>query len=248
MRKKIIAGNWKMNKNLGETLEFLEELKKHDLDRSVEAVICAPFLVLHELKKQGEGIVKSGAENMYYEENGAYTGEISATMLKEAGMDYVILGHSERREYFEETDEIVNKKTKKALATGLIPIVCVGETLEEREGGKMKEVVSSQVEKSLSSLSKEEMGRIVIAYEPVWAIGTGKTASSEQANEMIAFIRQELNKHFGEVSSEVSILYGGSVKPENIKELMAQSDIDGALVGGAALKADSFVQLINYKE
>lgn len=247
MRKKIIAGNWKMNKNLQDSLDFVKELGTYRLDESVEAVLCTPFHVLYELGRASKQVV-TGAQNMHYEDDGAYTGEISATMLKDTGARYVILGHSERRQYFSETDEVVNKKVKKALTSELTPILCVGETLEEREAKKLWDIVSEQVQRGMRNLSADEAKKVVIAYEPIWAIGTGKTATSEEANSMTSFIREELKKMFGEVAEEVSILYGGSVKPENIKEIMAQSDIDGALVGGAALKADSFVKLVNYKE
>lgn len=247
MRKKIIAGNWKMNKNLKDSLDFVKELETHPLDESIEAVLCAPFHVLYELGRASKHMV-TGAQNMHYEDDGAYTGELSATMVKDTGASYVILGHSERRQYFFETDEVVNKKVKKALSSDLIPILCVGETLEEREGERLWTVISEQVQKGMKDLSADQAKKVVIAYEPIWAIGTGKTATSKEANDMIVFIRKEIEKMFGEVAKEVSILYGGSVKPENIKEIMAQSDIDGALVGGAALKADSFVKLVNYKE
>ncbi|MDO4792827.1 MAG: triose-phosphate isomerase [Filifactor alocis] len=247
MRKKIIAGNWKMNKNLQDSLDFVKELGVHRLDESVEAVLCAPFHVLYELGKASKQVA-TGAQNMYYEDDGAYTGELSATMLKDTGARYVILGHSERRQYFSETDEVVNRKVKKALSCDLTPIMCVGETLEEREGEQLWTVISEQVQKGMRDLSADEAKKVVIAYEPIWAIGTGKTATSKEANDMTVFIRGELKKMFGEIAEEVSILYGGSVKPENIKEIMAQSDIDGALVGGAALKVNSFVQLVNYKE
>lgn len=247
MRKKIIAGNWKMNKNLKDSLDFVKELETHSLDESVETVLCAPFHVLYELGKASKHMV-TGAQNMHYEDDGAYTGELSAAMVKDTGASYVILGHSERRQYFFETDEVVNKKVKKALASDLIPILCVGETLEEREGKRLWTVISEQVQKGMKDLSADQAKKVVIAYEPIWAIGTGKTATSKEANDMTVFIRKEIEKMFGEVAKEVSILYGGSVKPENIREIMAQSDIDGALVGGAALKADSFVKLVNYKE
>lgn len=249
MRKSIIAGNWKMNKNIEEAMLFANEIKDSSFSKEVEAVICAPFMALYPLQSVfKDTTVKLGAQNMHYKDNGAYTGEISASMLKDAGITYVILGHSERRQYFGETDEIVNEKVKKALEKELIPILCVGETLEEREASKEKEVIAQQVQKALVGISEEEMKRVVIAYEPVWAIGTGKTATSEQANEIIAFIRMQVKELFGEVSQDISILYGGSVKPENIFDIMAQSDIDGALVGGAALKPESFVKLVNYKE
>lgn len=248
MRKPIIAGNWKMHKTIQEGKDFAEKILTETLNPEVEAVICSPYTAIKELvtflDKTSVGI---GAQNFHYEDKGAFTGEISASMLLEIGTKYVIIGHSERRQYFAETDETVNLKTKKALATGLIPIVCVGESLEQRENDETKFVIKVQVEKALKEISKDDITKVVIAYEPIWAIGTGKTATAEQANEVCRFIRETLTEIFGKESSEkVRIQYGGSVKPSNIKEIMAQSDIDGALIGGAALVAEDFVQLINY--
>ena len=244
MRKPIIAGNWKMHKTIAEALEFVNEVKDRVNNDKVEAVICAPFTLLKDLK-QGTNI-KIGAQNMHFEEKGAFTGEISPLMLKELDMDYVVIGHSERRQYFNETDETVNKKVLKALEVGIDPILCVGETLEEREAGNTKDVCKVQVEKALENVSKEDLAKVVIAYEPVWAIGTGKTATSEDANDVIAYIREVVANLYGELANEVRIQYGGSVKPSNVAEIMNQSDIDGALVGGASLEANDYVELVNF--
>lgn len=248
MRKPIIAGNWKMHKTIQEAKAFAERLSTEKLNPEVEAVICSPYTAIKELvialDKTSVGV---GAQNFHYEDKGAFTGEISASMLLEIGTKYVIIGHSERRQYFGETDETVNRKTKKALDIGLIPIVCVGESLEQRENDETKSVIKAQVEKALKEISKDDIAKVIIAYEPIWAIGTGKTATAEQANEVCRFIRETLTDVFGGKTSEkIRIQYGGSVKPSNIKEIMAQSDIDGALIGGAALMAEDFVQLINY--
>ena len=248
MRKPIIAGNWKMHKTIAEALEFVNEVKDRVNNDKVEAVICAPFTLLKDLKQATKGTnIKIGAQNMHFEEKGAFTGEISPLMLKELDMDYVVIGHSERRQYFNETDETVNKKVLKALEVGIDPILCVGETLEEREAGNTKDVCKVQVEKALENVSKEDLAKVVIAYEPVWAIGTGKTATSEDANDVIAYIREVVASVYGELANEVRIQYGGSVKPANVAEIMGQSDIDGALVGGASLKADDYVALVNFK-
>ena len=236
MRKPIIAGNWKMHKTIAEALEFVNEVKDRVNNDKVEAVICAPFTLLKDLKQATKGTnIKIGAQNMHFEEKGAFTGEISPLMLKELDMDYVVIGHSERRQYFNETDETVNKKVLKALEVGIDPILCVGKTLEEREAGNTKDVCKVQVEKALENVSKEDLAKVVIAYEPVWAIGTGKTATSEDANDVIAYIREVVANLYGELANEVRIQYGGSVKPSNVAEIMNQSDIDGALVGGASL-------------
>ena len=248
MRKPIIAGNWKMHKTIAEALEFVNEVKDRVNNDKVEAVICAPFTLLKDLKQATKGTnIKIGAQNMHFEEKGAFTGEISPLMLKELDMDYVVIGHSERRQYFNETDETVNKKVLKALEVGIDPILCVGETLEEREAGNTKDVCKVQVEKALENVSKEDLAKVVIAYEPVWAIGTGKTATSEDANDVIAYIREVVASVYGDLANEVRIQYGGSVKPANVAEIMGQSDIDGALVGGASLKADDYVALVNFK-
>ena len=247
MRKPIIAGNWKMHKTIAEALEFVNDVKDRVKSNEVEAFICAPFTLLKDLKEATKGTdIKIGAQNMHFEEKGAFTGEISPLMLKELYMDYVIIGHSERRQYFNETDETVNKKVLKALEVNIDPILCVGETLEEREAGNTKDVCKVQVEKALENVSKEDLAKVVIAYEPVWAIGTGKTATSEDANDVIAYIREVVANLYGELANEVRIQYGGSVKPSNVAEIMNQSDIDGALVGGASLEANDYVELVNF--
>ena len=247
MRKPIIAGNWKMHKTIAEALEFVNEVKDRVNNDKVEAVICAPFTLLKDLKQATKGTnIKIGAQNMHFEEKGAFTGEISPLMLKELDMDYVVIGHSERRQYFNETDETVNKKVLKALEVGIDPILCVGETLEEREAGNTKDVCKVQVEKALENVSKEDLAKVVIAYEPVWAIGTGKTATSEDANDVIAYIREVVANLYGELANEVRIQYGGSVKPSNVAEIMNQSDIDGALVGGASIYSNEYVELDNF--
>ena len=247
MRKPIIAGNWKMHKTIAEALEFVNEVKDRVNNDKVEAVICAPFTLLKDLKQATKGTnIKIGAQNMHFEEKGAFTGEIAPGMLEAMGVSYVVLGHSERREYFNETDETVNKKVLKALEVGIDPILCVGETLEEREAGNTKDVCKVQVEKALENVSKEDLAKVVIAYEPVWAIGTGKTATSEDANDVIAYIREVVANLYGELANEVRIQYGGSVKPSNVAEIMNQSDIDGALVGGASLEANDYVELVNF--
>ncbi|MDO5707545.1 MAG: triose-phosphate isomerase [Andreesenia angusta] len=246
MRKPLIAGNWKMNKTVSESIDFINSIKDIKND-CVEGLVCVPYTSLTEVKKSLEGSdIKLGAQNMHYEDNGAYTGEISPLMLKDIGVEYVIIGHSERREYYNETDQTVNKKVKKAFEIGIKPIVCVGESLEERESKKTEEKIKKQIEEGLKDLKEEDLKDLVIAYEPIWAIGTGKTATSDQANDTIKFIRESLKSIYGDVSEKVRIQYGGSVKPENIKELMSKSDIDGALVGGASLKKDDFEALINY--
>ncbi|MFJ7848172.1 triose-phosphate isomerase [Peribacillus sp. NPDC097206] len=247
MRKPIIAGNWKMNKTLSEATGFLEEVNtlipKAD---KIDSVVCAPALFLNQLVQSAQGTdVKIGAQNMHYEENGAFTGEISPISLADIGVSYVILGHSERREMFNETDEAVNKKVHAAFKHNLTPIVCCGETLEQREAGETNDFVGGQIEKGLAGLTEDQLKQTVIAYEPIWAIGTGKSSSAEDANEVCAHIRSVVaNKFSKEAAEAVRIQYGGSVKPENIKEYMAQPDIDGALVGGASLKPDSFLQLL----
>ncbi len=247
MRKPIIAGNWKMHKTIAEALEFVNDVKDKVNNDNVEAVICAPFTLLKDLKEATKGTnIKIGAQNMHFEEKGAFTGEISPLMLKELDMDYVVRGHSERRQYFNETNETVNKKVLKALEVGIDPILCVGETLEEREAGNTKDVCKVQVEKALENVSKEDLAKVVIAYEPVWAIGTGKTATSEDANDVIAYIREVVANLYKELANEVRIQYGGSVKPSNVAEIMNQSDIDGALVGGASLEANDYVKLVNF--
>ena len=247
MRKPIIAGNWKMNKTVGEAVSLVKELRELVADVSDrEIIVCPPFTALSSVKAElATSNVKVGAQNIYFEEKGAFTGEISPLMLKEL-CSHVIIGHSERRAYFNETNKTVNKRIKIALKNDLTPIVCVGEKLEEREAGKMKDVVKDHVENGLAGLSKEEMLKVVIAYEPVWAIGTGKTATPEQAEEVHVFIRELLNEMFGQTSEKIRILYGGSVKPANIKELMAKENIDGGLIGGASLDAKSFSDIVHY--
>lgn len=249
MRKPVIVGNWKMNLGPKEAKALLEELKKIDLDSSVEYGVCVPAIDLTTVAEEVEGTdFKFGAENMYFEESGAYTGEISPTMLNEIKADYVILGHSERREYFKEDDELINKKVLSALAHDLVPILCVGETLEEREANKYEEKVKGQIEADLKGVSKEDISKVIIAYEPIWAIGTGKTASSEDADAMCGFIRGLIEEAYGKEAAEaIRIQYGGSVKPANVKELMAKENIDGGLIGGASLKAEDFSKLVNYK-
>lgn len=248
MRRKVIAGNWKMNMLPNETIEFIEEFSPLVKDTKNEVILCVPYTDLFYalLNVQGTNI-KIGAQNMHYEEKGAYTGEVSAKMLKSIGVEYVIIGHSERRQYFNETDETVNKKIKTAFENELKPIVCVGETLEQKEANKTEEIITKQVELALEGLSKEQVEKIIIAYEPIWAIGTGKTATAEDANNSIKAIRNKIAKIYGEnVAEKVIIQYGGSVKSSNAKELFEMSDIDGGLVGGASLKAEEFAKIVNY--
>lgn len=248
MRNKVIAGNWKMNMDLKESEKLIVELKNllKNEKAKCDVIICPPFTSLSDASKFLEGsTIKLGAQNMYFEENGAYTGEVSASMLKSVGCEFVILGHSERRTIFGESDEIINKKIKKALSAGLKPIFCVGELLEEREAGITKEVVKRQVLTGLKDITVEDMKSIIIAYEPVWAIGTGKTATPAQAQEVHKYIRDLIEIQYSlEAALDIVIQYGGSVKPDNAKELLSQPDIDGALVGGACLKADSFMGII----
>lgn len=248
MRKKVIAGNWKMNKNPEEAKKYLQEIIPMVKDTKSEVILCVPYIDLKCMVKHAAGSnVKIGAQNMHWEEAGAYTGEVSGSMLKSIGVEYVIIGHSERREYFAETDETVNKKVKAAFANELKPIVCVGESLEQREEGKTKEVITTQTRLALDGLNAEQVENTIIAYEPIWAIGTGKTATSEDANNSIKEIRDEICKIYGQMTAErVIIQYGGSVKPSNAKELFSTSDIDGALVGGASLKPEDFAGIVNY--
>lgn len=247
MRKPVIAGNWKLNNDIKTTKEFLLQLKDKIKDAEIDAVICPTFTSLSTAIELLKGTdVKVSAQNMHWETSGAYTGEVSGEMLKELGVEYVIIGHSERRQYFAETDETVNKKVLKAIAIGLIPIVCVGESLEEREKGLQEDIVTNQVQLALEGVSAEQVSKVVIAYEPIWAIGTGKTASSQQAEEVCKWIRETVEKLYTSQESEaVRIQYGGSVNKSNIKELMNMPNIDGALVGGASLKMD-FVDLVKY--
>ncbi|MEW6698387.1 MAG: triose-phosphate isomerase [Bacillota bacterium] len=246
MRRIVIAGNWKMHKTVTEAVSFVQELKQKTADSPVEVVVCPPFTALAAVSEAIQGSnIRLGAQNMHWEKQGAFTGEISPVMLQELGVTYVVLGHSERRQYFGETDESVNKKTQAALEHGLIPIVCVGETLEQREAGTTEQVVASQTKGALAGLSAEQVAGLVIAYEPVWAIGTGKTASDEDARQVNAYIRQVVSDQFGTATAAaVRIQYGGSVKPGNARGLMSQPDIDGALVGGASLKVEDFAGII----
>lgn len=248
MRKKVIAGNWKMHKNLKETADLINDIKAQLAGKTVKAdvIVCPTFTNLSAAAELVKGsAIKLGAQNMYFEDFGAFTGEISADMLKSVGCEYVILGHSERRTIFHETDEVINKKLKKALSAGLLPIFCIGETLQERESDKMKQVLKTQVTEGLKGISEADFGKIIIAYEPVWAIGTGKTASPQQAEEAHAYIRGlARDLYSAKAAGDVVIQYGGSVKPDNAKELLSQPDIDGALVGGACLKGDSFAGII----
>ena len=247
MRKPIIAGNWKMNKTAKEAVELINELKPLVAKSKPEVVVCVPYTDLWVVKEAIKGSkIKLGAENVAWADSGAFTGEISAEMLKEIGVEYVIIGHSERRQYFGETDQTVNMRLQQALKNDLKPIVCVGETLVEREKNKTKKVLKKQVLEGLKDVS--DFSNIVIAYEPVWAIGTGKTATAEDANKTIGFIRSLVKKTWGaEVAKSLRIQYGGSMKPTNAKELMAMRHIDGGLIGGAALKAQDFAGIVNYK-
>jgi triosephosphate isomerase len=248
-RTPVIAGNWKMYKTSAEAIALVQELAALVANASGrEIVICPPFTVLPAVKPALVGTnIKLGAQNLSWEAQGAFTGEISAPMLKDVGCEYVIIGHSERRQFFAETDENVSRKLKAALSAGLIPIVCVGESLSEREAGITSTVVSRQVKLGLAGLSPDDAKTIIIAYEPIWAIGTGKTATAEDANAMCSFIRLIVTGMFGTpVADAMRIQYGGSVKPDNVDELMATSDIDGALVGGASLKAADFARIVNF--
>ena len=248
MRKKIIAGNWKMNYCVNKAENFVMEIKDRINTDEVDVVICPNFVSLDRVSDAIDGTnIKLGAQNVYFEDKGAYTGETSVNMLSAVGVSYCIVGHSERRQYFNETNEIVNKKAKKLLEKDIAPIVCVGETLEERESDKMFEVVEKQVKESLDGIDEQSIkNKVVVAYEPIWAIGTGKTATAEQANEMCKHIRNVIsNMYSEELAQNVRIQYGGSVKPANANEILNMSDIDGALVGGASLTND-FVAIVNY--
>ena len=250
MRKKVIAGNWKMNMLPDETIRFIDELTPLVKNTENEVILCVPYTDLfYALLAAQNTNIKIGAQNMHWEENGAYTGEISGKMLKAINADYVIIGHSERREYFAETDETVNKKLKSAFKYGLKPILCVGETLNQREEGMANDVVNTQIEKDLQGLEPNQVQNTIIAYEPIWAIGTGKTATSEDANNMIKNIREKISNMYGQnIANGVIIQYGGSVKSANAKELFSMSDIDGGLVGGASLKAEEFSKIVNYNK
>ena len=250
MRRKVIAGNWKMNMLPGETINFIEQIAPMVKNSENEIILCVPFTDIFYAWHSLEGSnIKLGAQNMHWEESGAYTGEVSGQMLKSVGVEYVIIGHSERRAYFAETDETVNKKMKAAFANELKPIVCVGESLDQREAGKTEEIITNQTEKALEGLTNEQIKNTIIAYEPIWAIGTGKTATAEDANNSIKAIRNKIESLYGkDVAQEVIIQYGGSVKSSNAKELFETSDIDGALVGGASLKPDEFAKIVNYNK
>lgn len=248
MRKPIIAGNWKMHMTPSEAVKLVNELIPLVKDAVAEVVVIPPFVDLTEVKKAIEGTnIELGAQDMYWEEKGAFTGEVSPLMLKEIGVKYVVIGHSERRQYFGETDESVNKKVLSALSHGLNPIVCVGESLAQREAGQAFDIVKNQTKLALQGVSKNDVIKVVIAYEPIWAIGTGKTATSRDANDVIKVIRDTIAEIYDrETAENVRIQYGGSVKPGNAHELMAESDIDGALVGGASLVASDFAQIVKY--
>ena len=244
--KPFIAGNWKMYKTIPEAVEMVKTLKEASSEQiEAELVVIPPMTTLSEVKKAIEGSqIKLGAQNMFWEDEGAFTGEVSAPMLKDAGCEYTVIGHSERRQYFGETDDTVNKKIKAALAHDLIPIMCIGESLDEREKGKTIEKVEDQINAGLEGLGKDEISRLIIAYEPIWAIGTGLTATPSQAEEVHIFIREKLAEKYGnETASCAIILYGGSVKPASTYELLKEKNINGALVGGASLEADSFIQI-----
>lgn len=250
MRIPLIAGNWKMNNTIDEGQKLVKSLVEfsNNFDKDREILICAPFTALYALKTVLKGSkIKLGAQNMHFEESGAYTGEVSPLMLKEIGVDYVLIGHSERRQYFNENDEFLNKKIKSALKHGIKPILCVGETLEQRDANIEKETVKAQIDNGFKGIDASSFKDIAVAYEPIWAIGTGKTATSEQAQEMILHIRNVIKELYSEeISESVRIQYGGSVKASNTPEIMAKPDIDGALVGGASLKAEEFIGIINY--
>ena len=250
MRRKVIAGNWKMNMLPNEAIDYIQAFEPLVKDAEAEVILCVPYTDLFYCLMNAQGTnIKIGAQNMHFAETGAYTGEVSAKMLKSIGVEYVIIGHSERRQYYNETDESVNKKLKAAFENELKPIVCVGESLEEREAGKTEEIITSQTRLALEGLTNDQVKATIIAYEPIWAIGTGKTATSEDANNSIKAIREELKRIYGEeVSEEVIIQYGGSVKSSNAQELFSTSDIDGGLVGGASLKPDEFSKIVNYNK
>ena len=247
MRQTVVAGNWKMNKTPNETTELINELKPLVAESTNKCIVCVPYTSLANAIEATKGSnIEVGAQNMYYEESGAYTGEISPSMLCEMGVKYVIIGRSERRQYFAETDETVNKKVIKAFEHNLTPIICVGETLEQREQGITVELCSMQTKIALNSLSKDQVKKCIIAYEPIWAIGTGKTATSQQAQEVCKAIRETVEAVFGkDAAGEVTIQYGGSVNAANAKELFEKEDIDGGLVGGASLKANDFSIIVN---
>ena len=247
MRKKVIAGNWKMNMLPNETINFIEGLSQEIKNVKNEIILCVPYTDLfYALLTAQNTNIKIGAQNMHWKEKGAYTGEISGQMLKSIGVEYVIIGHSERRQYFAETDVTVNLKVKSALENNLKPIICVGETLEQREHGETEKIIESQIKLALKDLTKEQIRAIIIAYEPVWAIGTGKTATPEEANNVIKYIRKQIKELYNEeIAENIIIQYGGSVKASNAEELFNMSDIDGALVGGASLNCKEFSEIVN---
>ena len=248
MRTPFIAGNWKMFKTAAEAAAFAEEFKALYKDTDIKTAICAPFVHLAELKKAFEGTgIGVGAQNAHYEDEGAFTGEISVKMLEDIGVDYCVIGHSERRQYFAETDETVNKKLKRLFAGPIVPIMCVGEHLEQREADEQYAVVKEQLAGGLADIPAADVAKLVIAYEPVWAIGTGKTATPEQAEDMCEYIRNVIEELYdGDVADAVVIQYGGSVKPANATDIMNMGNIDGALVGGASLKAKDFMEIIDF--
>ena len=250
MRRKVIAGNWKMNMLPNEAIDFIQGLSEKVKGTENEVVLCVPYTdIFYSVMNAQDTNIKIGAQNMHWEEKGAYTGEVSAEMLKSVGVEYVIIGHSERRQYFAETDETVNKKLKKALAVGLKPIVCVGEKLEQREQVITMQIITSQTEKALEGLEASDVEKVIVAYEPIWAIGTGKTATKEDANEAVKQIREKIAEIYGQdTANGVIIQYGGSVKASNAKELFEMSDIDGGLVGGASLKVEEFSNIVNYNK
>lgn len=247
MRKKFIAGNWKMNKTPSEAVQFLVELKPLVENADVDIVVCVPLIDIIPVKQALEGTnIKVGAQNMYFEDKGAYTGEVAPNMLSDAGVEYVVIGHSERREYFAETNDTVNKKVVKALEYGITPILCCGETLKQREEGITYDHIRIQLKTALKGLSAEQVQKVVIAYEPIWAIGTGKVATNEQAEDVCAQIRLLIKELYGqELADSIRILYGGSVTADNASGLFAMADIDGGLVGGASLKTD-FAKIVKY--
>lgn len=246
LRKAVIAGNWKMNKTPTEATALINEMKPLVKDAGCDVVLCVPFVDIDAALKAAEGSnIKIGAENCHFEASGAFTGEVSAVMLKEMGVEYVIIGHSERRTYFGETDITVNKRAKAAIENGLCAIICVGETLEQREQGITEELVAMQTKIALGGISEEQLSKVIIAYEPIWAIGTGKTATADQANEVCAAIRATVKSVYGEnAANALTIQYGGSMNAKNADELVAQPDVDGGLIGGASLKAEDFSVIV----
>lgn len=250
MRQIVVAGNWKMNKTIAQSIEFVQNFKEYEIKGDTKVIICCPFTDLYVMSKQLEGTsIKLAAQNMHFAEQGAFTGEVSPVMLIENNVEYVILGHSERRQYFNETDETVNKKALAALKFGLKPIICCGETLEQREQGITNDWVKSQIENALVNIDENDMLDVIIAYEPIWAIGTGKTATSEDANEVCGIIRETIGKLYNEeVAQKVIIQYGGSVNAKTANELFNMEHIDGGLVGGASLKPDEFIKIVNYDQ